>query len=149
VRGPLALGHRIAGGSADTWRALENYAQPIGVAFQLRDDMIGTFGDEKETGKSAGSDIRQGKRTAPIAEALTRLTGAAQSELESLLGTESAEGVARARALVESSGACEAVEKRIEELRARALSALESGPIRTEGRERLAGLARMLTERRT
>ncbi|MEO6576451.1 MAG: polyprenyl synthetase family protein [Polyangiaceae bacterium] len=68
VRGPVAIGAILAGASPDVRAALDAFARPLGVAFQLRDDLLGTFGDPSHTGKPHGSDIRQGKRTALIAE---------------------------------------------------------------------------------
>lgn len=68
VRGPVAIGAILAGASPDLRASLDAFARPLGVAFQLRDDLLGTFGDPSQTGKSHGSDVRQGKRTALIAE---------------------------------------------------------------------------------
>ncbi len=68
VRGPVAIGAILAGASPDLRASLDAFARPLGVAFQLRDDLLGTFGDPSQTGKPHGSDIRQGKRTALIAE---------------------------------------------------------------------------------
>jgi geranylgeranyl diphosphate synthase, type I len=68
VRGPVAIGAILAGASPDVRAALDAFARPLGIAFQLRDDLLGTFGDPSQTGKPHGSDIRQGKRTAIIAE---------------------------------------------------------------------------------
>lgn len=148
VRGPLALGHALAGGSSEGWSALVAFSAPLGVAFQYRDDLIGTFGDEKDTGKTAGSDLRAGKRTAPVKFALERLDGSGRRELESLLGSQDPSALDRARSLIERCGARDAVEARITELRARALDALESPALRPEGRRLLAALARMITERK-
>ncbi len=148
VRGPLALGHALAGGSPDAWQALDAFAGPVGIAFQLRDDLIGTFGDEKETGKSAASDLRAGKRTAPVGLALERLDAQGRTELEGLLGRDDDDAVTRARALIERSGARTAVEDRIAALREQALAALNAASLRVEGARLLASLAHVMTERR-
>src|SRR5262249_22758792 len=68
VRGPLAIGAHLAGATTAQQDALAKYAKPVGVAFQLRDDLLGTFGDQGTTGKSNGADIRRGKRTALVVE---------------------------------------------------------------------------------
>ena len=68
VRGPISLGAILAGASTETRAALDAFARPLGIAFQLRDDLLGTFGDATRTGKPRGSDIRKGKHTALIAE---------------------------------------------------------------------------------
>jgi geranylgeranyl diphosphate synthase type I len=148
VRGPLALGHAVAGGDTAQWASLDGFARPLGIAFQLRDDLIGSFGDERETGKSAGTDLRAGKHTAPVAIALKNLGTEGRRELESLLGDESDESIARARELIEHSGAIEAVEQRISDLRTQALHSLDVPQLRVEGRTLLGRLARIMTDRR-
>ncbi|MEI8254274.1 MAG: polyprenyl synthetase family protein [Deltaproteobacteria bacterium] len=148
VRGPLALGHALAGGSPDAWQALEAFAGPVGIAFQLRDDLIGAFGDEQETGKSAASDLRAGKRTAPVSLAIERLDESGRRELEGVLGRDDDAAVERARALIDGSGARAAVEDRIAALRERALAALIGPSLRVEGARLLSNLAHDMTERR-
>jgi geranylgeranyl diphosphate synthase type I len=145
VRGPLALGHALAGASAEQWSALVSFANPLGVAFQLRDDLIGAFGDEKDTGKSAASDLRQAKMSAPVRWALERLSPAGREELRALLGTEH---TARAQALLIESGAREGVEARIAALKSESLAALESPTLRREGARMLARLAALLCDRK-
>src|SRR5262249_26685166 len=68
VRGPLCLGAVLAGAPESVQEGLVRFAAPLGVAFQLRDDLLGTFGDPRETGKPAGNDVRCGKHTALVAE---------------------------------------------------------------------------------
>lgn len=148
VRGPLALGHAVAGGSAEAWAAMAAFAKPLGIAFQIRDDLIGTFGDEKETGKSSSNDLRQGKRTAPVRYALEHLSGADRATLEGLLGRDEDLAVLRARALVEQAGTRAAMEERIAVLRAESLAALKTDALRSEGAALLAGFATVLTERK-
>ncbi|MDP3273735.1 MAG: polyprenyl synthetase family protein [Deltaproteobacteria bacterium] len=145
VRGPLALGHALAGGTAAQWTQLERFAQPLGIAFQLRDDLIGSFGDERETGKSAASDLRQGKMSAPVRWALERLEPTAKRELETLLGTEN---TARAQELLVQSGAVEGIEARIAELKVQSLTALEGTALRREGVKLLTRLASAMCDRR-
>lgn len=65
---PLVLGAILAGADARTQEALRDVGEPLGVAFQLADDLLGTFGDPARTGKSCRSDLRSGKRTALVAE---------------------------------------------------------------------------------
>ena len=86
VRGPLALGAILAGASAEQRAALDRFAAPRGVAFQLRDDLLGTFGDPKATGKPAGNDLRRGKRTALVAALATDAEAAPL--LKRVLGVE-------------------------------------------------------------
>lgn len=145
VRGPLALGHALAGGSAEQWSALESFANPLGVAFQLRDDLIGAFGDEKDTGKSAASDLRQAKMSAPVRFALEHLSESKRNELRSVLGTDE---YVRAQELIIESGAREGVEARITVLKQQALSALEASSLRRDGVRLLSRLATLMCDRK-
>lgn len=69
VRGPMAMGAALASAPPAAFQAIARFARPVGVAFQIRDDLLGTFGASEATGKPIGNDLRQGKRTAVIAEA--------------------------------------------------------------------------------
>jgi geranylgeranyl diphosphate synthase type I len=118
VRGPLLLGAALAGASARQAAALEAYAAPLGVAFQLRDDLLGAFGTEAETGKPEGGDLRAGKRTAVIAEAEGRLDAAGRRALARAFGKARADAsaVAAATAALDACGARRAVSARLAEL---------------------------------
>lgn len=141
TRGPVAIGALIAGASSDARAMLDAFAKPLGIAFQLRDDLLGVFGTEAETGKPVGSDLRSGKRTALIAEALTRTND--RAALERCL----AEGdVARAMAAIEECGARAAVESRARTLLETARGALDAAPI--GDKSLLHALATALVERR-
>ncbi|MCC6875734.1 MAG: polyprenyl synthetase family protein, partial [Sandaracinaceae bacterium] len=85
VRGPLLLGAALAGASPPQTASLEAYGAPLGEAFQLRDDLLGTFGDPKQTGKPAGNDLRVGKRTALVRAAEELLDPAALLPLQRVL----------------------------------------------------------------
>src|SRR5262249_27404185 len=103
VRGPLALGALLGGaGQAqpDAWRAC---GEPLGIAFQLRDDLLGTFGDPGATGKPAGNDLRAGKRTALVLAAERTLGEAERAPIRAVLGKRDAgdDAVRRATELLE------------------------------------------------
>ncbi len=126
VRGPIVLGATLAGASEELLAALERFAYPLGLAFQLRDDLLGTFGDAARTGKPTGNDIRAGKPTSLLAEAVRRLNDAQKAELGRVVGRSDAseQEVAGVMALLEQSGARAAVEARLEQLAAQARVAL-------------------------
>jgi geranylgeranyl diphosphate synthase type I len=133
VRGPVVMGARLAGASEARVAALAAYGGPLGVAFQLRDDVLGTFGDARATGKPSGGDLRRGKRTALVVEAARDARAAAA--LERVMGRAGAsdDDVSGAVAAIEASGARARVEARIAELVLEARAALEradfaSGP---------------------
>jgi geranylgeranyl diphosphate synthase type I len=148
VRAPILIGARLAGASDEACRALEAYAEPLGVAFQLRDDVLGTFGDPKTTGKPPWSDLRQGKRTALIAEALRGNPPEAKERLRGI-GDPNAtaadlEGVA---AYLAKSGARSRVERRIDELLAGARAALANPQVDADARLFLEGAIPVLGRR--
>jgi geranylgeranyl diphosphate synthase type I len=147
VRGPVVMGARLAGASEAQVAALVAFAVPLGVAFQLRDDVLGTFGDARTTGKPTGGDLRKGKRTALLMEALTDARAA--PTLERVLGRADAteQDLADAVAAVAASGARGRVEARIVELTHQARAALESAALAPAGHALLESAARALTER--
>ncbi|MBX3188247.1 MAG: polyprenyl synthetase family protein [Labilithrix sp.] len=124
VTGPLAIGACLAGASDARVAQLTRYGRPLGIAFQLRDDLLGVFGDASAMGKPVGNDVRQGKRTALVAE----MRGDARCEalLSRTLGNAAATDadVAEIVAAMETSGAKARVEARVAELLAEARVAL-------------------------
>ena len=80
VEHPLLLGAAMAGAGPQLLAGLSAYGLPLGEAFQLRDDILGVFGDPDRTGKPAGDDLREGKRTVLVAQ-LERLGTPAQRDL--------------------------------------------------------------------
>ncbi len=149
VTGPLALGACLAGASEARVAQLARYGRPLGIAFQLRDDLLGTFGDASATGKPVGNDIRQGKRTAIIAE--MRGHAASEAVLARVLGRVDASDadVAEVVRAMETSGAKARVEARVAELLAEARAALEAMGLAegSPGKRWLAGAVRALGER--
>lgn len=123
--------------------ALSRYGLPLGEAFQLRDDLLGIFGDPSVTGKPAGDDLREGKRTVLIAMTLEALNESEKSELLSHLGRAdiSAAKVEELRALIIKSGAQDKVEKLIEELTQESIAAIEDPAIHPSAREFLTYIA--------
>jgi geranylgeranyl diphosphate synthase type I len=150
IERPLHLGATLAGAPAELTRAYSAYGLPLGEAFQLRDDVLGVFGDPAQTGKPAGDDLREGKRTVLVATALEQASPAQAAAVRRHLGDPSldAEGVDLLRSVVEESGALAHVESLICGLRDEALAALESGPVEPEARAVLADLAVAATARR-
>lgn len=144
VTGPLALGAVLAGADDARAQAFSRFGRPLGVAFQLRDDLLGVFGDPSATGKPIWSDVRQGKRTALVAEmrghdGLARVLGkrdATHAELEAVVKA------------MESTGARSRVEGRVAELLAEARAALEAMDLpNAEGKAILRGAVGALGER--
>ena len=149
VRGPLIMGALLAGGSPALQATLERFALPAGVAFQLRDDLIGVFGDPARTGKPRGGDLRAGKRTLLVELALQRCRGPRRQLLQSVLGAPrtTQRAVERAIEVLEECGAKAVVEERIVSLSNEARVAIERGRLSSEGRELLLGAVDALTSR--
>jgi geranylgeranyl diphosphate synthase, type I len=151
VERPLQLGAALATGVADgpLAAALSRYGLPLGEAFQLRDDVLGVFGDPAATGKPAGDDLREGKQTVLVALAAQQATDAHAKALRAGLGDPrlGEDGVEELRAIIARTGALAEVERRISELTRSALEALREAPITAESRGVLAELAVAATER--
>ena len=142
VERPLQVGAALAGGPPATLDALSGFGVPVGEAFQLRDDLLGVFGDPAVTGKPAGDDLREGKRTVLVALALQGSSARDARTLDEALGRPLDEGVVpQLQALVERSGAVAEVERRIARLTEQALAALEDPAVRPEARAGLRALA--------
>lgn len=148
VHGPLELGALLAGAKPEALKALARFARPAGVAFQLRDDLLGAFGDPARTGKPLGNDLRAGKRTSLLLEALARTKGRERTAIERVVGNPRASelDLRRALALIDASGARARVEERIVELASEARRALGKGLTR-DGIELLSAATAVLTER--
>ncbi|MEU4236651.1 polyprenyl synthetase family protein [Actinoplanes sp. NPDC026619] len=149
VERPLLLGAAIAGAPAAVHEAYTAFGLPLGEAFQLRDDVLGVFGDPSQTGKPAGDDLREGKRTYLVAAAFGALGDGQRDELDKALGDQSLtdDGVERLRSLIRDSGALAATEQRIDELMTASLAALAAAPIDEEARTVLGALADAATRR--
>jgi geranylgeranyl diphosphate synthase, type I len=126
VAQPLLLGGTLAGAGADLLSTYDTYGRALGEAFQLRDDVLGVFGDPATTGKPAGDDLREGKRTVLVALTLERCSPADAAQLRAGLGDPrlGAEGVDALREVMVTSGALDAVEELIAEQSAAAQAAL-------------------------
>lgn len=149
VDGPLALGATLAGASAAQLEGLARFGVPIGEAFQVRDDLLGTFGDTSVTGKPVGNDLRAGKRTAIVREAETSLPESERAALTRVFGRADASDadIRAAMQLLEQTGVRSRVETRLESLLQASLAALDAAPIDPRGRGLLAGLARKIARR--
>jgi geranylgeranyl diphosphate synthase type I len=142
VERPLHLGAALAGRLPELADPLSEVGLPLGEAFQLRDDLLGVFGDSATTGKPVGDDLREGKLTPLLAAATARVDGAGAAVLAHVGCADiSAEEVAAVQALLVECGACDEVERAIESLVEEALAALAVAPITDDARAALQELA--------
>ena len=137
VEHPLLIGATTGGLDDAGLAALSRYGLDLGRAFQLRDDLLGVFGDPGETGKPAGDDLREGKRTVLLAHALAGTDDAGRARVESLVGRPDLDGaqVDELRGLIGASGAVERLEHEIDRLAGSARAALLAAPS-VDGRAR-------------
>ncbi len=151
IERPLHLGAALAGADEAVMRAYSDYGLPLGEAFQLRDDVLGVFGDPQETGKPAGDDLREGKRTVLVAKALEHASPSQTDFINEHLGDPAlnSEGIASLRSIIEDTGALAAVEQHIEERLAQSLSAAQSPAIEQDAQAILVGLALAAARRST
>ena len=153
IERPLHLGAALGGAPAELVQAYRRFGADIGVAFQLRDDLLGVFGDPVVTGKPAGDDIREGKRTLLLALAIGSANrtenAAAQQELTAGLGDAQLDddGVDRIRTVLEDLGAVAEVERRITRLTETAMAALTAAAVTEPAASRLTELADEVTRR--
>jgi geranylgeranyl diphosphate synthase, type I len=149
IERPLQLGVALAGDPGGMAAACTGYGIPLGVAFQLRDDVLGVFGDPAQTGKPAGDDLREGKRTVLAALARQRATAAQRELLDRRLGDPALDerGAAELRAIIAGTGALAECEEMIESNVAEALLALGKAPFAEPARQALADLAVIATAR--
>ncbi len=149
VEHPTVLGAAMAGGDEPLLALLGRFGLPIGEAFQLRDDVLGVFGDPEVTGKPAGDDLREGKRTILVAVAMDRASAAARETLTAALGRSDLDGsdLDDARDILISTGALADVEARIDRRTEAGLRALEGPELDERPRAELRALALLATDR--
>lgn len=148
IERPVQLGATLAGADARTLADLSGYGLPLGEAFQLRDDLLGVFGDPAVTGKPAGDDLVEGKRTVLVALTLDAAEAAEAALLDRSLGSAlTGEQIAELRNVIETSGALAQVEQVIDMLVERSLTALDGAAVDDTARTALRGLAAAATDR--
>ena len=150
IEEPLAIGAALAGAPEDFVARLTAFGSPLGEAFQLRDDLLGTFGDRSDVGKPVDSDIIEGKRNVLYAFAAAATTGAEHELLTARWGGDSLTPgeVARLRDLLESCGARASTEALLEEQVAVARERLDTLGAGGEERDALDELVYLATARR-
>ncbi|MCW3494759.1 polyprenyl synthetase family protein [Microbacterium sp. SSM24] len=151
IQQPLAIGAALSGADAAQSAALAAFGHPVGMAFQLRDDVLGVFGDERETGKPSGDDLREGKRTVLIAYAREALAPPARRIIDELLGdpTLDAGQISALQRTIVESGALERVEALIADYAREAERALSGARLGNAAVGELRDLARAATVRVT
>ena len=146
IEAPLRIGAAFAGADQSTLNEFTKFGIPLGIAFQLRDDILGVFGDPSVTGKPAGDDLREGKRTVLVAltrEALTEQSPSMADSFEELLTSRELDSqqIAFMQKLIQESGALAKTERMITELADRSLDSLDSSNLEETAKSALESLA--------
>jgi geranylgeranyl diphosphate synthase type I len=151
IERPLHLGAAMAAPARvdEVFGALSAYGDPLGEAFQLKDDMLGVFGDPSVTGKPVGEDLREGKPTLLHALAARQASGPDRELLGRRFGSEDLtfDEVEQMQEIFRRTGAAAAVDDTIDRLVDRALAAAERLPLRHEAVGALTDLARFVAGR--
>lgn len=148
--GPIHLGAVLAGVDEEMLNNFTDYSIPLGCAFQIRDDILGVFGDEKKLGKPVGSDIVEGKQTILVVKAMEKGSRKQAKLLKELLGKENitCAEVDNFRQIIEDTGALDAANKMSERLIGESLESLEKVNIKNpEAKTFFEGIARYIIER--
>ncbi|GAA2993204.1 geranylgeranyl diphosphate synthase type I [Microbacterium terrae] len=151
VQQPLAIGAALAGADAAQAAALRDFGHPLGMAFQLRDDVLGVFGDQAQTGKPAGDDLREGKRTVLVAYTREALAPPARRLVDELVGDPdlNAQQIAALQQTIVDSGALDRVEALIADYARDADRALSGARLGNAAVGELRDLAHAATVRST
>ncbi len=149
IEGPLHMGATLADAGNELFDVYTRYAIPAGIAFQLKDDIIGVFGDERVTGKPAGSDIREGKRTLLIVYAYQNGSDEQRKRIEELLGKKdlTREEIEEMREIIRETGSLKYSEDMMERLIAEAKGVIENSDVAEPARTILLELADYLVRR--
>jgi geranylgeranyl diphosphate synthase type I len=148
IERPLHVGAAIAGRLDDLQASLSAYGDRLGEAFQLRDDLLGAFGDEAATGKPVGDDLREGKPT-PLLAIATANADALQAGVLADIGRPDldVQGVERIQEVLVDTGALEEIEASIDSLTSEAIAAIKVADITDEARGALVDLAQFVAWR--
>ncbi|GGZ69452.1 polyprenyl synthetase family protein [Streptomyces bluensis] len=149
VERPLHIGAALAGAAPPVLDACTAFGIPLGEAFQLRDDLLGVFGDPARTGKSVLDDLREGKATVLMALAVQRASPTELSTLRRLVGRSdlTEDQASHVREILDATGARQTVEEMITTRRDAALTALDEAPFAEAATARLREIALTATER--
>ena len=149
IQQPLQIGAALGGADDAQLDALGRFGHDVGMAFQLRDDVLGVFGDTAVTGKPVGDDLREGKRTVLVAYAREAVTADERRAIDARLGDPAldAEQIGILQQTIVDTGALARTEQLITDYARRADLALQNAPLDHEAVGDLRALARAATER--
>lgn len=150
VEGPLHLGLIMAGADEKFLKYLTDFSIPLGIAFQIQDDILGVFGSSKETGKPVGADIREGKKTLLIAKALEKGSESQKKEIISSIGNPriSKKQIEKVRQIIIDTGSLDYSKKMAEKLVGQSRRALRQGKLSEKSQEFFSAVAEFMVKRK-
>lgn len=150
VMGPLKLGTILGNGSDEHMGKMMEFGEPLGIAFQIQDDLLGMYGDVKKLGKAADSDIKEGKRTLLTVNAYKNATPGQRERIKKTLGNRNAskEEIQELRDIVKETGSYDYSKKMAIDLANKAVKSMKDYEFpNAEGKEYLLGIADYLIKR--
>lgn len=146
---PLKIGAMLAGANDKTIEKINEYTVPLGVAFQIQDDILGMFGTEEKLGKPVTSDLREGKRTLLVLDALMKASESEKQIISSALGNKriNISDVNKVRQIIRDTGALEKSQDTATAFVKESMSALDKLKLKKEGKEFLLGIAEYMIKR--
>ena len=147
----LIIGATIAGATESQINALHEFGVKVGQAFQMQDDILGSYGDEAVTGKSADGDIKEGKKTMLLLQSYKHANSEQKKILDELLGKDgiAKEEIERVRGIFKETGGFDATNKLMQLMLTEGQSALDRAepPLNAKYKEFLLVLSEFLTKR--
>lgn len=149
IEGPLHLGAILGGANGSLLKILTNYSVPVGIAFQIQDDILGVFGNEEKLGKSVGSDISSGKQTLLVVKAREKADRNQKRILDETLGKKNLtqKEIEAFRSVIKETGALDYAKKMSMDLIIQGRKAIEKSKIKKESKEFLVGIAEYMINR--
>lgn len=149
IEGPLHLGAILGGTSEKYLSAISKYSIPVGIAFQIQDDILGIFGDEKKLGKEVGSDIEEGKITILVVKAREKANREQKKILDEILGKKNltVKEIESFRKVIRETGALEYAKELAFEYVKKGKKALNKIEMKKETKDFLLGMADYMIQR--
>ncbi len=149
IEGPLHIGTIAAGADENELKILSDYAIPLGVAFQIKDDILGLFGDQEKLGKPIGSDVKEGKKTLLVLKAIENSSQDDNRFIKQCLRNKNItlDELSKLRGIVKETGSLDYSEKLAEKLVEQAKKALENSKMSKEGKKFLLEIADYMVKR--
>ncbi len=149
IENPILVGGIFGRMNKTALRRLARYSLPLGIAFQIQDDILGMFADEKKLGRPVGSDLREGKQTLLVTRVFSRGTASQQKRFRRLFGKKdlTAAEIAEARRIIVDTGSLDYSRRLARQYATAAKKIIRHASLEKPGREFLEGITNYIIER--